>query len=170
MNQLKGKKQLVLLVAILIIVVFAAVIFFGYWYLRDKKETKTAKSNQSCGELVTEDGKKEGLAPYSPVVKAKISGNFDPSKEICQWSVNGKDYGKSKPYGDYCIRYGLTFYNIGDYKITNKIEGQENCPTETTLKVTGLTDAEKARQLTIKKSGMTAEDIKLMDEYEKTKN
>ena len=120
MNRNKGKGQLVLLTAILIIVVVTTVGFFSYWYFGDKSnkkvETKTSNEIQGCGELVTEDGKTKGTIPYSPIVKAKITGNYQKDVEVCQWTINGNDFGTSKPYGDYCIRYGLTFYMLGSIK------------------------------------------------------
>ena len=149
----------ILLAGLFMILVLVSAVLL--WYL--DQDTNNQKSKQvateGCGPLVTEDSKIEGLSPYSPVVKAKISGEFPKDQEVCQWTINGKDYGTSRPYGNYCIRYGLTFHNIGDYKISYKVNGLENCPKETTLKVTGLSEAEKARLLEIKRSGIQPEDL-----------
>ena len=142
MNKIKGKGQLILLTAVLIIVVVTTIGFFSYWYFGDKNKNVVKKPSietQGCGELVTEDGKIKGTIPYSPVVKAKIIGNYQKDAEVCQWTINGNDFGTSKPYGDYCIRYGLTFYNVGEYKISYKVAGLENCPKTITLKIPGMT-------------------------------
>jgi len=158
----KNKSIFIIILIVCLIFILLAVGAFLIWqtYYKDinKNNSFNQKTTQSdCGSLITEDGKTSGLAPYSPVVKAKIVGTFPKDKAICHWTVNGEDYGTSQPYGDYCIRYGLTFYNVGDYKISYKVDGLENCTNETTLKVTGVTEAEAKRIIEIKKSGMRPE-------------
>jgi len=161
-NKTRRPTTLIVLVVVLVLLVAFGFWFFGQIYNKKNsdKETSTQKnSDEGCGPLIVEDGKVTGLAPFSPVVKAKIVGSFAKDKEVCHWTVNGQDYGTSKPYGDYCIRYGLTFRNVGDYKISYKVDGLKNCPQEITLKVTGLTEAQKASDLEIKRSGVQPEDL-----------
>ena len=163
-----------ILIIIVIVLVFILLIAGVIWWLISKekeKETvvKEVTTEGSCGEIFTEDGKTEGIGPYSPVVEAKITGTFPKDKEICEWTVNGEDFGKSAPYGNYCIRYGLTFNHLGEYKISYKVAGFKNCPKEATLKITSLTPDETIRQaVAIQKlidSGMTVEEIEAEENH-----
>ena len=152
-------RQKEMIIGIAAIVVFAilgiTVYYFGFY----KTDKEVSDSASQCDNLETKDGRTEGLAPYQPVVKSKISGNYNRTGKICLWTLDGEDLGTSVPIGGYCTREGLAFYNIQNYKIGLKVSGL-NCAKDITLKVTGLTTAEQARQLEIKKSGVKPEDLK----------
>jgi len=162
-NDRKTKSKKVYIGILLVGLFLIILVLFGmiWWYSgQNVKNQKSKESvNTGCGSLVTEDGKTSGLAPYSPVVKAKIVDSLPKDEAICQWTINGEDYGKSKPEGDYCIRYGLDFYRVGEYKVSYRVVGLENCSKEITLKVTGLSALEEARQLEIKRAGVRPEDL-----------
>ncbi|MDD5693542.1 MAG: hypothetical protein WC437_02920 [Patescibacteria group bacterium] len=152
-------RRIVLLLILLVIVALLAV--FVFWYMNNngtKKVTVTNKT-KSCGTLTTEDGKTEGLAPYKPVMVATIDGEKTDKIQYCQWSYNDNDLGKTMLYQGECVRDGLNFSNIGVYKVKYSVVGT-NCQTEATLKVTGLSEAEKAELLKIKTSGVKSEDLK----------
>ena len=153
---------------------------FVWWFVTKDKVNDTSNNTSpsgtevtvaegSCGEIETEDGQFEGVGPYSPVVKAKINGKLPKDQKICEWTVNGEDFGKTAPYGDYCIRYGLTFYHMEEYKISYTVAGLKDCPKEKTLKVTSLTPEESVRQTAalqkLKDAGMTDEEIKKAENH-----
>ena len=144
----KFSREKLFIIAALILALIVLVALVIWWFVDKDSEKKAAEVNaaEGCGEITTEDGDTEGIGPYSPVVKAKISGDFPKDEEICEWTVNGEDFGKSVPYGEYCIRYGLTFYHLGEYKVSYKVAGLKNCPKEKTLKITSLTAEESIRQ------------------------
>ncbi|MEI7690816.1 MAG: hypothetical protein WCI63_04305 [bacterium] len=146
-----------------------------WWWTSKEAEKKTqaekakAEAELGCGEITTEDGKYEGVGPYSPVVKAKIAGDYPKEQEICEWTVNGEYFGTSEPYGDYCIRYGLTFFHLGEYKVSYKVAGLNNCPKEKTLTITSLTPEETIRQKEAKQKlidgGMTEAQIEAAENH-----
>lgn len=146
-----NRKKLLLIIGLVLVLVLIILALCWWWFSKktDEKaqEAKAkAEAESGCGDITTEDGKYEGVGPYYPVVMAKISGNYPKEQEVCEWTVNGEDFGKSEPYGDYCIRYGLTFYHLGEYKVSYKVAGLKNCPKEKILKITSLTPEESARQ------------------------
>ena len=162
----KLTKPIFIKLAFVLVILLVVVGVFFIWRWWDKRGDKLVQSPglestemTGCGEIIVEGNKKNGLSPFSPVLKAKITGNFNKDKEVCNWTVNGKNHVNSQPYNEYCILYGLTLYNVGDYRIGYKVNGLINCPKEVTLKVTGLTEKEKARQLEIKVSGVRPEDL-----------
>ena len=161
-------KRRVMRLMILLIVVMSLGAFV-FWYLNEYMNKNKVAIKKSCGKLMTADGKTEGLAPYKPVLVGSVPGGNQNGIQYCVWTYNGNDFGKTVLYHGKCTRDGLSFSNIGTYKISYKAPFQGDCNSEITLKVTGLSEAEKQRILEVKKSGMTAEDIKLMEEYEKTK-
>ena len=171
-----GSSRKKIFIIIGIILAFLLIIGGEFWWWTSKEaEKKTqaekakAEAESGCGEITTEDGKYEGAGPYSPVVMAKISGNYPKGQEICEWTVNGEDFGKSEPYGEYCIRYGLTFYHKEDYTISYKVNGLKNCPKSKTLKVTSLTPEEDKRQKEalqkLLNSGLSPEEIEAAENH-----
>ena len=164
-----------ILVIILFLVIFSAAVGFVWWYFKAKK-TKVAADKpiteeiveNGCGKLVTEDGKTEGMAPWQPIVKARITGIIPKNKEICHWVVNGEDLGNYKPYGDYCILYDLDFIQLGYYKVSLDVAGLENCPKDILLKVTSLNKKETDEQAKIIEkieAGATVEEIELLESH-----
>ena len=164
-----------ILLIVFIVVLILAICGFVWWYFRDKKIKEDAQkaeikaiASEGCGEIVTEDGKTEGMAPWAPVVKAKITGDFPKDTEICHWIVNGEDLGKYKPYGDYCVLYDLDLIQLGYYKVVFTVDGLKNCPKEKILKVTSLDEKETLEQAEIIKkieAGATVEEIELLESH-----
>lgn len=169
-DDIKNQIRLSVLLVILILLVIAAAVTAYFWYNNEQKTEKVTTAATACGALITEDGKTSGVGPYQPDVKAKITGNYQKDAEVCQWTLNGSDFLKSKPYGEYCAYYGLKLNTVGEYKVSYKVIGQEDCAGSVALRVTGLTAEEEKIQEAIKKAGQTAEDTKLKEEYEQTKN
>jgi len=169
-----SRKKLFIVIGV-ILALLLLIVGAVWWWISKEAERKTqaekakTEAESGCGEITTEDGKYEGVGPYSPVVIAKISGNYPKGQEICEWTVNGEDFGKSEPYGDYCIRYGLTFYHIEDYIISYKVNGLKNCPKSKTLRITSLTPEEDKRQKealqTLLNSGLSKEEIEATENH-----
>jgi hypothetical protein len=138
------------------------------WYQNSNKTDDNVLAT-SCSTLQTADSKTEVLAPYHTVVKSKLNGKFDSAKDICIWKLNGKDSGKTIPENGYCVRAGLDFYGIGKQQVNLNVTGLD-CNETITINVSGLTEEQKQINLQEKVSGETAEDIKLYQQYEATKN
>ncbi len=157
----QNRKKILIVVVVIIVVIVLALFYFYF-----KDELKLSRDNSgenqtTCGKLVTTEGQTEGLAPFKPMVKAKIDGNYDSQSRVCLWEVNGQNFGTSQPEDGYCVRAGLVFYNVGDYKVKLTVDGSKKCSEEMTLKVTDLTEEQKKVELEIKRSGQTPEDIEL---------
>jgi len=147
----------VLLIILLVLLIILTVSVFWYLY---KNEDKTEKvTTKSCGTLTTADGKTEGLAPYQPVLVGKVNLDDKYGIQYCQWSYNGKDLGRTILAQGECNLKGLYFNKVGTYKVSLKAPFQGDCNNEITLKVTGLSEAEKAIQLKEKTSGVQPEDL-----------
>lgn len=150
-----------LFVLILLVVICLLVILYSYMNGSLKMTNNNSDTKEAtCDNLSTQDGKVEGLAPFNPVVKAKISGEYNGNDRICLWKLDGKDLGTSKPENGYCIRQGLTFYNTGDYKVGLTISNSKKCSKDIQLKVTDLTEEQKKIELETKRVGETTEDVK----------
>ncbi|MEI7690867.1 MAG: hypothetical protein WCI63_04575 [bacterium] len=164
-----------ILVILLIMIMILTVAGFVWWYFKAKatkvnvEKTATEEiAENGCGKIVTEDGKTEGMAPWQPIVKARITGIISKDKEICHWVVNGEDLGNYKPYGDYCTLYDLDFIQLGYYKVSLDVEGLENCPKDILLKVTSLDKKETDEQAKIIEkieAGATVEEIELLESH-----
>lgn len=162
-------------VLILLIVLILLVVGFVWWYNQDKKAKDAAKKSaletaaeKGCGKIYSIDGETEGMSPWNPIVKAKLTGNFPKDKEICHWTVNDEDLGYYKPYGEYCVLYDLNFIQLGYYKVSLDVDGLENCPKEILLKVTSLNQKETEEQAKIIEkieAGATVEEIELLESH-----
>ena len=147
----------VLLIILLVLLIILTVSVFWYIYKNNEKTKKV--TTKSCGTLTTADGKTEGLAPYQPVLVGKVNLDDKYGIQYCQWSYNGNDFGKTILSQGKCTREGLSFSNVGTYKVSYKAPFKGDCNSEITLKVTGLSEAEKAVQLKEKTSGVQPEDL-----------
>jgi len=161
-----------IVVALVVVVAIFAAIGIGAVLLKTKhtdNNSAATTDNKPCSALTTEDNKTENLAPWSPIVKSKLNGKFNATEKICVWRVNGKETNRTYPEGEYCVKAGMNFYNVGKTQIDLSVVGL-TCNETIVLNVTGKSDQQKQADLQEKLSGETAEDIKLNQDYEASKN
>ena len=133
------KKELIIIATI--IVIFALLGIAAWFYLDYTAKTKIEKNNQAnqqldqCGGLVSENGSESQIAPFAPTLRAKISGSYDKTKSICEWSINNVQIPNTYPIRGECVFGGRSLASAGEYKITYNVTGLSGCPKTLTIVV-----------------------------------
>lgn len=124
------------------VIVFILITGLGVWYYldysakdKDEKNKKATETVQQCGNLEAERGMTSGVAPFSPVLKAKITGNYDRTKAVCQWTINSVAIPDTYPVRGNCVFGGRSFATAGKYIIVYKVAGLSGCPKTVTVGV-----------------------------------
>ena len=139
MKKMLTKKEIILIISV---VLFLAVIGVGFWYFMDyttKSENggseKTTKEADQCGKLIVEGGITSSLAPFSPTLRAKITGDYDRTTAICEWTINKVPIPNTYPVLGDCVFGGRAFATPGQYKLIYTVEGLSGCPKSATIVV-----------------------------------
>ena len=104
----------------------------------NKSETEkkaTTVASQECGELLSDSGSLTSLAPFTPTLRAKITGLYDRTRAVCGWKVDGEALPNTFSYKGYCIFKGSTFTTPGKHTIEYKVDYLSGCPKTTTVTV-----------------------------------
>jgi hypothetical protein len=136
------KKYLTIFSVVIILVVAVGVGVFYFFYTNQTTSTKTEektktevkKSSITCGELKADKGVVEGAAPFAPVLRSALSGNFDSKQKICEWSVDNAVAYASFPKNGECIYGGNGLMTKGEHEISLKLTTDRSCGSK--IKVT----------------------------------
>ena len=130
------KEQTIGGVIILIVIILGVASYFAFDLGRKIKNegNKTVPKAVDCGKISAENNLVEGKAPFAPNLTAKIGGNYDPSKPICEWYIDNALAFKSYPVKGSCMFSRRAFAIHGQYEISYKVVGLTGCPQ--TIKVT----------------------------------
>lgn len=143
-----NKKSILITVgAIVLLAVLGGLGYYTYTQLNTKPapstnnntnttQTNTKKSDVTCGKLKADNDQTTGKSPFSPVLRAKISGNYNPASQVCKWLLNGKAYGSSFPINGECIFGGNPLTTPGNYTIQFNAVDNNTCGDEMVVSVT----------------------------------
>ncbi|MEI7690866.1 MAG: hypothetical protein WCI63_04570 [bacterium] len=103
---------------------------------KSEAEKKAAiVASQECGELIPDGGTLTSPAPFTPTLRAKITGLYDRTRAVCGWEVDGETLPNTFSYKGYCIFKGRTFTTPGKHTIEYKVDYLSGCPKTTTITV-----------------------------------
>jgi len=130
----KNKNLIIVAVVLLVLIVVLGGV---YYYLATKPEESQTKKEPAktvaCGDL-TANTASSGIAPFYPVLKATINGEYRASDKICEWTVNNVADHQSYPVNGQCIFGGKAFKEKGTFAIGYKLTGQ-SCSKSMTITV-----------------------------------
>ena len=144
----KTKNSLKIIFIILIAIFLLSFVGLAVWYFfgqSDKDKPGTNKSeaekkaatatSQECGELMPDGGTLTSVAPFTPTLRAKITGLYDRTRAVCGWTVDGETLPNTFSYKGYCIFKGKTFATPGKHIIKYNVDYLSGCPKTATIMV-----------------------------------
>ena len=126
------KKSGVFAITITTLIIVIALVT-TYYYLQingnsaenDVKKTEEQKS-AVCGDITADGNVTKGKAPFSPVLRGKLSGSYNPNGQICQWSIDGALSHNTYPVKGECLFGGRKLMTKGTHVVSYKIS-ESNC-------------------------------------------
>jgi hypothetical protein len=132
------KEQIIAGVIILIVIILgiSAYFVFGLGRKVNDEGSKNIPKPLDCSKITAENNIVEGKAPFAPTLTAKIGGNYDPSKPVCEWYIDNALAFKSYPVKGSCVFSRRAFAIHGQYEISYKVFGLSGCPQKIKVTVT----------------------------------
>ncbi len=135
-------KKLTIIVSLVVgLLVLAGIGYFSYLFFKASSGTGSSSGNNAvvkaakdCDSIVADNGSVSGKAPFSPVLRSKLSKNATAKTPICSWSVGDQFSHLSVPVDGKCVFGGTPFNTPGTYTIS--LEGQGlNCKVNASITV-----------------------------------
>ena len=132
------KEQIIGVAIISVVIILGVASYFAFDLGRkiNNESNKSTPKAVDCGKISAENNLVEGQAPFAPNLTAKIAGNYDPSKPICEWYIDSALAFKSYPVKGSCIFSRRAFAIHGQYEISYKVVGLTGCPQSIKVTVT----------------------------------
>ena len=139
MEKMLTRKEIFLIIGVAVVIILVgAIVWLVFDYSTKNKEESSKKKTavaQQCGDLVAEKGLATSAAPFTPKLKAKITGDYDKTKAVCQWTINNVPIPNTYTVLGECVFGGRSFSTVGEYRIVYKVDGLSGCPKSATITV-----------------------------------
>ena len=135
------KKLIIIFLAVIILVLALGVSAYYFMTPNSGSENKTGGSQEKtevaklkCEPLVADKGITEGKAPFAPVLRGLLAGEYDPEQKICEWYIDGAISYSSFPMNGECVFGGNGLMTKGEHEIAYKLSVDQSCSSS--IKVT----------------------------------
>jgi hypothetical protein len=163
LGSFKRHRRIIILLTVLVVVI----IFSGWAFIAGKFSYNISKQKEEivskCGEIESKEITDKAVPDHTFQFSAPLSGNYSKTEAICQWYVDGTQVDKNSiALEGRCLSPVIPFNTEGEKIVSYKAKGLKGCPKETKVTIT-LTEKQKEEALKLKQTGMTQEDLDLIN-------